>query len=612
MLNFLKNLTKKTNNSQGKPVEITELVFRDAHQSLFATRMRIDDILPIADKLDKIGYWSVESWGGATFDSCIRYLGEDPWDRLREIKAVMPNTPQQMLLRGQNLLGYRHYSDDVVRKFIDRCVDNGMNVFRIFDAMNDIRNLKTATDQTIKLGQHAQGTLSYTESPVHTMQTWIDMAKEIEDMGAHSLCIKDMAGLLQPYVAYDLVKELKAAIDIPIQLHAHATTGLSTACIIKAVEAGIDRVDTSIGSMSMTYGHSPTNSVVSILENSPRKTGLDLEKLEEIDAYFRPVRCKYSKFEGALRGIDSRILLAQVPGGMLTNMENQLREQNATDKMDEVLLEIPRVRKDLGYIPLVTPTSQIVGTQAVLNVLTGERYKTITKETAGVLKGEYGASPAPVDQALQTKVLEGSEPITCRPADNIAPEMHILEQEFDRLVVDKGITLSDNKIDDLLTYALFPQVGISFLENRNNPDFFEPAPQANDNCNNPDSEEGTYTVSFKGASYTVEVSAGGDVTSMKSASDVDSSAPALAPAEKEIVADAPTSGGEAIGAPLSGNIWKVMVTPNQKVAEGDVLVILEAMKMETEIRAARGGVVIDISVKEGDSVTVGQTLITLA
>ena len=612
MLNFLKNLTKKTNNSQGKPVEITELVFRDAHQSLFATRMRIDDILPIADKLDKIGYWSVESWGGATFDSCIRYLGEDPWDRLRQIKAVMPNTPQQMLLRGQNLLGYRHYSDDVVRKFIDRCVDNGMNVFRIFDAMNDIRNLKTATDQTIKLGQHAQGTLCYTESPVHTMQTWIDMAKEIEDMGAHSLCIKDMAGLLQPYVAYDLVKELKAAVDIPIQLHAHATTGLSTACIVKAVEAGVDRVDTSIGSMSMTYGHSPTNSVVSILENSPRKTGLDLEKLEEIDAYFRPVRCKYSKFEGALRGIDSRILLAQVPGGMLTNMENQLREQNATDKMDEVLLEIPRVRKDLGYIPLVTPTSQIVGTQAVLNVLTGERYKTITKETAGVLKGEYGASPAPVDQALQTKVLEGSEPITCRPADNIAPEMHILEQEFDRLVVDKGITLSDNKIDDLLTYALFPQVGMSFLENRNNPDFFEPAPQANDNCNNQDNEEGTYTVSFKGASYTVEVSAGGDVTSMKSASDVDSSAPAPAPAEKEIVADAPTSAGEAIGAPLSGNIWKVMVTPNQKVAEGDVLVILEAMKMETEIRAARGGVVIDIGVKEGDSVTVGQTLITLA
>ena len=610
MLNFLKNMTKKSTKAQGKKVEITELVFRDAHQSLFATRMRIDDMLPIADKLDKIGYWSMESWGGATFDSCIRYLGEDPWDRIREIKAVMPNTPQQMLLRGQNLLGYRHYSDDVVRKFVDRCVENGVNVFRIFDAMNDIRNLKTATDQTIKLGQHAQGTISYTVSPVHNMQTWIDMAKEIEDMGAHSLCIKDMAGLLQPYVAYDLVKELKAAVDIPIQLHAHATTGLSTASIIKAVEAGIDRVDTAIGSMSMTYGHSATNSVVSILENSPRKTGLDLEKLEEIDAYFRPIRCKYAQFEGSLKGVDSRILLSQVPGGMLTNMEHQLREQNAADKIDEVMAEIPRVRKDLGYIPLVTPTSQIVGTQAVLNVLTGERYKTVTKESAGILKGEYGATPAPVDQALQAKVLEGEEPISCRPADNIAPEMHIIEQEFDTIVSDKGITLANDKIDDLLTYALFPQVGISFLENRNNPDFFEPAPQVSDNCAKPDSEEGVYTVSFKGTSYTVEVSAGGDVTSMKAASNTNTVPVALT--EKEIVAEVPTSGGEAVGAPLSGNIWKVMVSLNQKVNEGDVLVILEAMKMETEIRAARGGVVTDISVKEGDSVTVGQTLLTLA
>jgi oxaloacetate decarboxylase alpha subunit len=610
MLNFLRNITKTPGKAQGKKVEITELVFRDAHQSLFATRMRIDDMLPIADKLDKIGYWSMESWGGATFDSCIRYLGEDPWDRIREIKAVMPNTPQQMLLRGQNLLGYRHYSDDVVRKFVDRCVDNGVNVFRIFDAMNDIRNLKTATDQTIKLGQHAQGTISYTVSPVHNMQTWIDMAKAIEDMGAHSLCIKDMAGLLQPYVAYDLVKELKAAIDIPIQLHAHATTGLSTASIIKAVEAGIDRVDTAIGSMSMTYGHSATNSVVSILENSPRKTGLDLEKLEEIDAYFRPIRCKYAKFEGSLKGVDSRILLSQVPGGMLTNMESQLREQNASDKIDEVMAEIPRVRKDLGYIPLVTPTSQIVGTQAVLNVLTGERYKTITKESAGILKGEYGAAPAPVDQALQAKVLEGSEPITCRPADNIAPEMHILEQEFDTVVSEKGITLSDNKIDDLLTYALFPQVGISFLENRNNPDFFEPIPQVSDTCAKPDNEDGTYTVSFKGTSYTVDVSAGGNVTSMKASSDT-TPTPASS-TEKEIVAEVPTSSGEPIGAPLSGTIWKVMVSLNQKVNEGDVLVILEAMKMETEIRAARGGVVTDISVKEGDSVTVGQTLLTLA
>uniref|UniRef100_UPI0034DFDEA8 sodium-extruding oxaloacetate decarboxylase subunit alpha n=1 Tax=Candidatus Thiodubiliella endoseptemdiera TaxID=2738886 RepID=UPI0034DFDEA8 len=610
MLDFLKNIVQKPNN-QGdtKKVEITELVLRDAHQSLFATRMRIDDMLPIADKLDKIGYWSIESWGGATFDSCIRYLGEDPWDRIREIKAVMPNTPQQMLLRGQNLLGYRHYSDDVVRKFVERCAENGVSVFRIFDAMNDMRNLKTAVDQTVKLGQHAQGTISYTVSPVHTMQTWVDMAKAIEDMGAHSLCIKDMAGLLHPYDAYDLVKKLKATVDIPIQLHAHATTGLSTASIVKAVEAGIDRVDTAIGSMSMTYGHSATNSIVAILENGPRKTGLDLEKLEEIDAYFRTIRRKYAQFEGSLKGVDSRILLSQVPGGMLTNMESQLHEQNAIDRMDAVMAEIPQVRKDLGYIPLVTPTSQIVGTQSVLNVLTGERYKTITKESAGVLKGEYGATPAPVDKHLQNKVLDGEKPITCRPADNIAPEMHILEQEFDKIVAEKSLTVAANKVDDLLTYALFPQVGINFIENRNNPDFFEPVPQEDGNTSNNSNGKGTYTVSVKGTSYTVDVSAGGSITSMKAASDRNVS---VAPVEKEIIDDVLIEGAEEIGAPLSGNIWKVMVAQHQKISEGDVLVILEAMKMETEIKAARSGIVGDISVKEGDAVTVGQTLLTLA
>lgn len=597
----------KSNNVNNAPVGITELVLRDGHQSLFATRMRIDDMLPIAEKLDKIGFWSIESWGGATFDSCIRFLGEDPWDRIRELSKAMPSTPQQMLLRGQNLLGYRHYSDDVVRKFVDRCAENGVGVLRIFDAMNDIRNLKTATDQTIKTGKHAQGTISYTISPVHTTQMWIDMAKQIEDMGAHSLCIKDMAGLLQPYVAYDLVKSLKEAISIPIQLHAHATTGLSTASIVKAVEAGVDRVDTSIGSMSMTYGHSATNSVVSILENSPRKTGLELEKLEEIDTYFKPVRKKYSKLEGSLKGVDSRILLSQVPGGMLTNMENQLREQDATDKLDDVLLEIPRVRKDLGYIPLVTPTSQIVGTQAVLNVLTGERYKTITKESAGILKGEYGATPAPVESSLQAKVLEGSKPITCRPADNIDPEMHILEQEFDKIVDEKNIAIADNKIDDLLIYALFPHAGISFLENRDNPSFFEPAPQSTVEPDNSNNEDGVYTVSFKGNSYTVQVSAGGEINSMQATSSNSNSN------TTKIISDVEHAGeSETVSAPLSGNIWKVMVEPKQKVSDGDVLVVLEAMKMETEIRAAKDGVVIDINVKEGDSVKVGQNLLSIA
>ena len=593
-----------TNSKENtNPVGITELVLRDAHQSLFATRMRIDDMLPIAEKLDKVGYWSMESWGGATFDSCIRYLGEDPWDRIREINKVMPNTPQQMLLRGQNLLGYRHYGDDVVRKFVDRCAENGVGVLRIFDAMNDMRNLQTAVDQTVKVGQHAQGTISYTVSPVHTTELWIDLAKQIEDMGAHSLCIKDMAGLLQPYVAYDLVTKLKAAIDIPIQLHAHATTGLSTATILKSIEAGIDRVDTSIASMSMTYGHSATNAVVSILDHSPRKTGLDMEQLEEIDAYFRPLRAKYAKFEGSLKGIDPRILLAQVPGGMLTNMESQLRENNALDRLDEVLQEIPRVREDLGFIPLVTPTSQIVGTQAVMNVLLGERYKSIAKESAGVLKGEYGASPAPVNAELQARVLDGGEAITCRPADNIDSEMDTLEAEFDAIVAEKGIKLENEKIDDLLTYILFPQVGIQFLENRNNPDFFEPVPQA---PSEGPKEDGVYTVTHNGQDYVVEVKAGGDISSIQVAGQAVAAPQAAAPQA------APVGNAEDVSAPLAGNIWKVLVSPNQQVNEGDTLVILEAMKMETEIKAGHSGVVVNINVKEGDSVTVGQVLMSLA
>ncbi len=593
-----------SNDVNTQPVGITELVLRDGHQSLFATRMRIDDMLPIAEKIDKVGYWSTESWGGATFDACIRFLGEDPWDRIREISKAMPNTPQQMLLRAQNLLGYRHYGDDVVRNFVDRCAENGVGVLRIFDAMNDMRNLKTAVDQTVKVGKHAQGTISYTLSPVHTTELWIDMAKQIEDMGAHSLCIKDMAGLLQPYVAYDLVKKLKKAIDIPIQLHAHATTGLSTATLIKSIEAGIDRVDTSIASMSMTYGHSSTNAVVSILDHGPRKTGIDMEQLEEIDAYFRKVRPKYAKFEGSLKGIDPRILLAQVPGGMLTNMESQLRENNALDRLDEVLKEIPRVREDLGYIPLVTPTSQIVGTQAVMNVLLGERYKSIAKESAGTLKGEDGATPAPDKADLQARVLDGGEAITCRPADNIDPEMDTLEAEFDSIIAEKGIKLENEKIDDLLIYILFPQVGMQFLENRNNPDFFEPVPQA---PSDGPKEDGVYTVKHNGQEYVVEVKSGGDISSIQVAGQASAVPQASAPQVAT-----PAVNAEDIPAPLAGNIWKVLVSPNQQINEGDTLVILEAMKMETEVKAARSGTVVAVNVSEGDQVSAGQAIISLA
>ncbi|MDE0746712.1 MAG: sodium-extruding oxaloacetate decarboxylase subunit alpha [Porticoccaceae bacterium] len=584
---------------------ITEVVLRDAHQSLFATRMRIDDMLPIADKLDQIGYWSMESWGGATFDSCIRFLGEDPWDRIREIKKVMPNTPQQMLFRGQNILGYRHYADDVVMKFVERAAVNGIDVFRVFDAMNDMRNLETALSAVKKVGKHAQGTISYTVSPVHTLELWVDQARQIEDAGADSICIKDMAGLLTPYVGFDLVTRLKKAVAIPIQLHAHATTGLSTSTIMKCVEAGIDNVDSAISSMSMTYGHSATESVVSIFKGTARDTGLDIEKLEEIAAYFRPVRKKYAEFEGSLRGVDSRILVAQVPGGMLTNMESQLRQQGAEDKLDDVLAEIPKVREDLGFIPLVTPTSQIVGTQAVLNVLTGERYKTITKETAGVLRGEYGAAPAAVNAELQARVLdEGEQAITCRPADNIKPELDSLRAEVLDLAQqnDFSLTPGEGEIDDVLTYALFPQVGLKFLQHRNNPKMFEPIPTGRPAAQLNEAGQEVYTVEVEGKSYHVTVASGGDVSFI-----AELGAEPLSVAQAEPIVNA-----APVNAPLSGTVIKVLVQPGQVVAEGEAIIILEAMKMETSISAPNAGTIVAIKVQGGDSCAVGDLLVTLA
>ena len=594
-----------------QPLGITDVVLRDGHQSLFATRMRLADMLPIAPKLDEIGYWSVETWGGATFDSCIRYLGEDPWERIRALKAAMPKTPQQMLFRAQNILGYRHYADDVVRKFVERAAVNGVDVFRIFDAMNDPRNLSTAIAAVKETGKHAQGTISYTLSALHNIDYWVDLAKKIEDQGADSICIKDMAGLLNPYVAFELVTRLKAETNMPVHMQCHATTGLSTAAILKAAEAGIDNVDTSISSMSMTYGHSPTESVVSIFEGSERDTGLDINALEEVAAYFRDVRKKYAKWEGSLRGVDSRILVAQVPGGMLTNMESQLKEQGAADKLDEVLAEIPRVREDLGFIPLVTPTSQIVGTQAVLNVLTGERYKTITKETAGVLKGEYGAAMAPFNRELQTRVLDGAQAITCRPADLIEDELDKLTAELHGLAKEKNIKLApgEREIDDVLTYALFPQVGLKFLQNRDNPDAFEPVPTlesalvATTTATPATGGSTVYTIGVNGQSYVVEVEEGGDISSVGLAQVAMTATPASAAA--------PVTGGEPVTAPLAGNIWKVYAVPGQAVQEGDVLFILEAMKMETEIRASKAGVIGSVTTKEGDSVSVGDTLLTL-
>jgi oxaloacetate decarboxylase alpha subunit len=589
-----------------KPLLLTELVLRDAHQSLLATRLRLEDMLPIAAKLDKVGYWSMESWGGATFDACIRYLGEDPWHRIRELKKAMPNTKQQMLLRGQNLLGYRHYADDVVTAFVERAHENGVDVFRIFDAMNDIRNLQTAVQAAIKVGAHAQGTISYTVSPVHTIDMWVDMARQLEDMGCHSVCIKDMAGLLKPYECEELVTRIKEATKIPLAMQCHATTGLSTATYQKAIDAGIDMLDTAISSMSMTYGHSATETMVAIVEGTERDTGLNLELLAEIAAYFRDVRKKYAQFEGSLKGVDARILLAQVPGGMLTNMESQLKEQGALDKLDAVLKEIPQVREDLGFLPLVTPTSQIVGTQAVLNVLTGERYKSITKETAGVLKGEYGATPAPMNAALQARVLAGATAITCRPADLLQPELDKLQEELGSLAKSENIRLAEQQIDDVLTYALFPQVGLKFLKNRDNPAAFElaPEPESTDNkkvaakANTVQSGPASYSVRVDGKVYEVEVAPTGELSSVK---------PVVS---ENIPGSASVTGSATLNAPLAGNIWKIATKVGANVKRGDVVIIMEAMKMETEVRAVSDGTVVNIHVAAGDAVSTGDVLIS--
>lgn len=577
---------------------ITEVVLRDAHQSLLATRLRVEDMLPICDKLDAVGYWSLEAWGGATFDACIRYLGEDPWDRLRRLKHALPKTPLQMLLRAQNLLGYRHYADDVVDAFVERAAVNGVDVFRIFDAMNDVRNFSRAIAACIRVERHAQAAISYTVSPVHTVDAWVDLGKRLQDLGAHSVCIKDMAGLLTPYVAEELVARLKSALEVPVHMQCHATTGLSTATILKAVEAGIDNVDTAISSMSMTYGHSPTETVVAMFQGLPRDTGLDQGLLEEIAVYFRGVRKKYARFEGSLRGVDSRILLAQVPGGMLTNMESQLREQGAVDRLDEVITEIPKVRQDLGYIPLVTPTSQIVGTQAVINVLSGARYKTVTKETAGVLKGEYGLTPAPVDPDLQRRVLGDTAPIDVRPADLLEPELGKVGAELRRAAAEQRFSLAENELEDVLTFAMFPQAGLRFLKNRGCPEAFEPgvgdsATPPAVSAAPPREETRSYSVTVNGRIYDVQIGAGGKVRS----------------ATPQLPASDP--GGESVLAPMAGQVIRVNVVVGQQVNAGAPVVVMEAMKMETEIRARAGGVVAEVCVKQGDSVAPNAVLVRL-
>ena len=603
-------------DTEKNPLKITETVLRDAHQSLLATRMRTEDMLPIAEKLDSVGYFSLEVWGGATFDSCIRFLNEDPWERARSLKKKMPKTPFQMLLRGQNCVGYRHYADDIVERFVKQSVEVGIDIFRIFDALNDFRNIRVAMDTVKKCGKVAEGTISYTVSPVHNLENYIKMAKELEDMGSDMICIKDMAGLLTPAVAKPLIKEIKRTVKIPVHLHTHATTGLVGMNLQCAIDEGVDIIDTAISSMAMGTSQYATECIVAGLKGSDRDTGLDLGLLEEIADYFVEVRKHYSEFESEFKGVDIKILESQIPGGMISNMENQLREQNALDKMDEVLKEVPRVRKDLGYPPLVTPTSQIVGSQATLNVLTKERYKVITKETRQCILGNYGKLPAPVDPELLAKVSEGKEVINCRPAD-------LLEPEWENVVKELGDKHTSE--EDRLTYALFPKVALKFFDTRGKPqaEVVSASPAKNAGAQNNAPQQAVpaptapqpagpagvsaYIVNVNGKAYTVEVQAAGG----PAIASQPGLAPAPAAAPVPLAPVAPAGNQQAITAPLPGSIFAIKCNVGDTVAEGDIVIILEAMKMETEINSPYNGTVHSILVKEGDNVQTGDTLVLI-
>lgn len=586
-----------------KKIGISELVLRDATQSLHATRMTTADMLPIAPKIDQIGYWAAEAWGGATYDSCIRFLNEDPWERLRKLHAAMPNTKIMMLLRGQNLLGYRHYADDVVDKFVETAANNGIDVFRIFDACNDPRNLERATKAAKKTGKHVQMAISYATTPYHTKEIYADLAKTYADFGADSICIKDMSGLLKPYEAYDLVKAIKSKVDLPVEIHSHATTGLSVATLLKAAEAGADVLDTAISAMAMGTSHSPTETVVEMLKGTEYDTGLDISALLEIAAYFREIRKHYASLESKFLGADTRILKSQVPGGMLSNLENQLKQQGASDKIDDVLKEIPLVQKDVGYVPLVTPTSQIVGTQAVFNVLFG-RYNNLTQEFRDLLVGKYGKVPAAPNADLVKKALELNKMdkvIDCRPADLIAPE-------WDKMVEESKKNGGNGSVEDTLTYAMFPKVAAKFFETRANGPVdaektfgLKETPKAEAKSAN-----GSYTVTVNGQSYQV-TSNGDNITVDGTPYNVTFGA---AGASAPVAAAATTVGGEDVKAPVAGTLLKQCFANGTKVSKGQTIIIVESMKMELEVKSPADGT-ITYTVPTGTQIANGQVIATI-
>jgi pyruvate carboxylase subunit B len=606
-------------------IHITELVLRDGHQSIIATRMRTEDMLPICRKLDDIGFWSIEAWGGATFDACVRFLKEDPWERLAKLRKSLPNSQINMLLRGQNLLGYRHYSDDVVHAFVKQAANGGVDVFRVFDAMNDVRNMREAILAVKKVKKHAIGTLSYTTSPVHDIAYFVNMAKQLQELGADSIGIKDMAGILTPTIAGDLVKAIKSAVDLPIHVHSHATSGFANIALMKGIENGATIIDTCNSSFGEGASHPSTESMVAALKGTPYDTGLDLLKLQEITAYFREVRKKYWQYESDFTGVDTRVLINQVPGGMISNLSNQLKEQNALDKMDAVLEEIPRVRQDLGFPPLVTPTSQIVGTQAVLNVMTGERYKSITNEVKNYFLGQYGQSPSAVSETVKKLAIGDAEVISCRPADLLEPEMARLTAETERIAHSE---------EDVLTYAMFPDIGQTFLQERN-AGTLKAEPLLSKEAVSTSAARyapSEFNVTLHGETFHIKLTGSGHAGEEKRPFyvSVDGIAEEVV---VETLSEIEVSGGNkggtkkkvataSSGRPrphhagcvttaMPGTIVAVKVKTGDKVTAGDGVLVIEAMKMENEIQASKTGTVVAVHVAKGDTVTPDESLIEI-
>ena len=627
-------MAKKQASKQGaaaaEPLKITELVLRDGHQSLIATRMRLDDMLPICEKLDKVGFWSLEAWGGATFDACVRFLREDPWERLRKLRQVLPNTRLQMLLRGQNLLGYRHYADDVVRSFVAKAADNGIDVFRVFDALNDFRNMEVCLHAIKDAGKHAQGAISYTTSPVHDLTGFVELAKRFADAGCGSVAIKDMAGIMTPSACFELVSRLKAEVGLPVAVHSHYTSGLAGMCMLRAAEAGADIIDTAISPFAEGASHPATETMCAALQGTPRDPGLDPAQLESIADYFRVVRRKYWQFESAFTNVDPRVLKHHVPGGMISNLTNQLKEQGALDKIDEVLEEIPRVRADLGYPPLVTPTSQIVGTQAVFNVVGGgKRYQTVTKEIKNLLRGLYGATPGPVNEEVRQEAIGDEEVITCRPADLLGGS------ELDKIRGEIGSLATSD--EDILTYAMFPEIAQAYLQERAagqlKPEELLPAPAPGAPASGPDAAgqaPSEFNVTLHGETFHIKLTGAG----MKSAEQrpmfftVDGVTEEvlletldLEPVDADAAtAKKPGAGRDGlpraskpghVSTPMPGNVVQVLVKEGQEVKQGEAVLVIEAMKMENEIEAPIAGTVVAILVSVGDAVKPNEALVEI-